>query len=401
MMIDRNLAGVSAGIAEMPRSGIRELMDAAWQIPGAILLGVGEPNFPTPPHVVEAAHAAALAGKTGYVSNAGIVELREALAAKIRERNGYDVTPDNLTVSNGGVEGIFAALAAVLEPGDGVLIPDPGWPNFAMMAGILRARVQRYPLVPANDFLPTIDELERACDDSTRVLLLNSPSNPLGAVIDRARMREIAAFADAHDLWIVSDECYDATLFDDRFVSAAAVADPERTIAIYTFSKTYAMTGWRVGYVAAPARATAQIAKLQEPLISCVNAPAQYAALAALTGPQAFVAEMNAAYRERRDEVFRRLERRRRSRAAAERRLLRVGRRSRRRPAEPRLRLHAAARAQRRDRARNGLRPARRRLRAHLARHRTVRFVRRHRPSDRCARRAERRWSGSVQHVSV
>jgi aspartate/methionine/tyrosine aminotransferase len=308
MMIDRQLAGVSAAIAEIPRSGIREVMDEAWQVPGAILLAVGEPNFPTPPHVVDAADAAARSGKTGYVSNAGIPELREALAAKIRERNHFDVAAENVIVTSGGVEGIFASLAAVLGPGDGILLPDPGWPNFAMMAGILRAQVQHYPLVRANGFLPTIDELERAYDRNTRVLLLNSPSNPLGAVIDRARMAEIAAFADRHDLWIVSDECYDATLFDERFVSAAAVADPERTIAIYTFSKTYAMTGWRVGYVAAPARATAQIAKLQEPLISCVNAPAQYAALAALTGPQDVVAEMNAAYRERRDEVIRRLE---------------------------------------------------------------------------------------------
>ncbi|HEX3469393.1 MAG TPA: aminotransferase class I/II-fold pyridoxal phosphate-dependent enzyme [Candidatus Elarobacter sp.] len=307
MMVGRRLAGVSAEIAAMPRSGIREIMDAAWEVPDAIRLAVGEPNFPTPPHVVEAAHAAALAGKTGYVSNAGIPELRDALAAKIRARNGYDVAAENVIVTSGGVEGIFAALAAVLAPGDGILLPDPGWPNFAMMATILRARIQPYTLVPEHGFLPTLDELERCCDAGTRVLLLNSPSNPLGAVIDRARMREIADFAEAHDLWIVSDECYDATLFDDRFVSAAAVADPERTIAIYTFSKTYAMTGWRVGYVAAPARATTQIAKLQEPLISCVNAPAQYAALAALTGPQDVVAEMNRAYRERRDEVLRRL----------------------------------------------------------------------------------------------
>ncbi len=306
-MIDQHLAGVSAGIAAMPRSGIREIMDAAWQVPDAILLAVGEPNFPTPAHVVEAAHAAALDGKTGYVSNAGIPELRDALSAKVRGRNRYDVTPENIIVTCGGVEGIFASLAAVLEPGDGILLPDPGWPNFTMMARILRARVLPYPLVAANDFLPTIEDLERVCDSGARVLLLNSPSNPLGAVIDRERMAEIAAFAEAHDLWIVSDECYDATLFDDRFVSAAAVADPERTIAIYTFSKTYAMTGWRVGYVASPARATVQIAKLQEPLISCVNAPAQYAALAALTGPQDIVAEMNRAYHERRDEVCRRL----------------------------------------------------------------------------------------------
>ncbi|HEY0382569.1 MAG TPA: aminotransferase class I/II-fold pyridoxal phosphate-dependent enzyme [Candidatus Elarobacter sp.] len=291
----------------MPRSGIREIMDAAWATPDAIVLAVGEPNFPTPPHVVDAAAAAARAGKTGYVSNAGITELREALAEKIRLRNGYDVSPEQVVVTNGGVEGLFAALAAVLDPGDGILLPDPGWPNFAMMATMLRARILAYPLVPENGFLPTVADLERLCDAGTKAVLLNSPSNPLGSVIDRERMREIAAFAAARNLWIVSDECYDETVFDERFVSAAAVADPERTIAVYTFSKTYAMTGWRVGYVAAPSRAVAQIAKLQEPLISCVNVPAQYAALAALTGPQDVVAEMVAAYRERRDEVCRRL----------------------------------------------------------------------------------------------
>jgi aspartate/methionine/tyrosine aminotransferase len=306
-MTSQQISDVSATIVAMPRSGIREIMDEAWQTPGAIVLAVGDPNFPTPPHVVDAADAAARAGKTGYVSNAGIPELREALAEKIRSRNGYDVSPNDVVVTNGGVEGIFAALAAVLDPGDGILLPDPGWPNFAMDATMLRARILSYPLLAENGFLPTIADLERLCDAGTKVLLLNSPSNPLGSVIDRARMREIAAFAASRNLWVVSDECYDETVFDDRFVSAAAVADPERTIAIYTFSKTYAMTGWRVGYVAAPPRAIAQIAKLQEPLISCVNAPAQYAALAALTGPQDVVAEMVSAYRERRDEVCRRL----------------------------------------------------------------------------------------------
>ncbi len=306
-MIDRRVTGVSETIVKMPRSGIREIMDAAWQTPDCIVLAVGQPNFPTPSHIVDAADAAARAGKTEYVSNAGIPELREALAEKIRARNGYHVSPNDIVVSNGGVEGIFAALSALLDPGDGILLPDPGWPNFAMMATMLRARILPYPLVPENGFLPEIADLERFCDAGTKAVLLNSPSNPLGAVIDRDRMREIGAFAASRNLWIVSDECYDETVFDERFVSAAAVADPERTIAIYTFSKTYAMTGWRVGYVAAPPRAVAQIAKLQEPLISCVNAPAQYAALAALTGPQDVVAHMNAAYRERRDEVCRRL----------------------------------------------------------------------------------------------
>jgi aspartate/methionine/tyrosine aminotransferase len=307
MMIDQRVSEVSATIAGMPRSGIREVMDAAWQTPGAIVLAVGDPNFPTPPHVVDAADAAARAGKTGYVSNAGIPELREALAEKIRTRNGYDVTANEIVVTNGGVEGIFAALATVLDPGDGILLPDPGWPNFAMTATMLRARILSYPLVAENGFLPALADLERLCDAGTKAVLLNSPSNPLGAVIDRERMREIAAFAESRNLWLISDECYDETVFDDRFVSAAAAGDPQRTIAIYTFSKTYAMTGWRVGYVAAPPRAVAQIAKLQEPLISCVNVPAQHAALAALTGPQDVVGQMVSAYRERRDEVCRRL----------------------------------------------------------------------------------------------
>ncbi|MDB5069061.1 MAG: Aspartate transaminase [Candidatus Eremiobacteraeota bacterium] len=307
MVTGQPVCDVSGTIAEMARSGIREIMDAAWQIPDAIVLAVGDPNFPTPPHVVDAADAAARAGKTGYVSNAGITELREALADKIRSRNGYDVTANDVVVTNGGVEGIFAALATVLDPGDGILLPDPGWPNFAMDAIMLRARILAYPLAAENGFLPVIADHERLCDAGTKAVLLNSPSNPLGAVIDRARMREIAAFAASRNLWVISDECYDATVFDDRFVSAAAAGDPERTISIYTFSKTYAMTGWRVGYVAAPPRAIAQIAKLQEPLISCVNVPAQHAALAALTGPQDVVAQMVSAYQERRDEVCRRL----------------------------------------------------------------------------------------------
>ncbi len=284
-------------------------MDAAWATPDALVLGAGEPNFPTPPHVVEAAHRAALDGKTKYVSNAGIPELREALAEKVTLRNGYPATHEQIVVSAGGVEGIFATLSALLGPGDGILLPDPGWPNFTMMARMLRTRILAYPLLTANAYVPDVGDLERLCDAGTKVLLLNSPSNPLGATIDRARMTELAAFAQRRGLWIVSDECYDEVVFEPGFVSAAAVSDPERTISIYTFSKTYAMTGWRVGYVVAPAHVAVPLSKLQEPLVSSVSSPAQYAALAALTGPQDVVATMRDAYHERRDEVCARLER--------------------------------------------------------------------------------------------
>ncbi len=384
-MLEQTRADVSAEIAAIPVSGIRELMNAAWDVPGAILLAAGQPNFPTPPHVVQAATDAALAGKTEYVSDAGIPELRAALAEKIRRVNGYEVTPANVIVSAGGGEGIFATLAALLAPGDGILLPDPGWPNFAMGAGMLRARTLFYPLDASNDYLPEIADLERLCDERTKVLLINSPSNPLGTVIPRERMRELAAFAERRGLWLVSDECYDEIVFDDGFVSAAAVADPDRTIAIYTFSKTYAMTGWRVGYVAAPLRVTAQLAKLQEPLISCVNTPAQYAALAALNGPQAIVEEHAVGVPRAARRGLRAARARRRHRAGPQRRVLRLGRRARRRAAQPRLRAAPAARARRRGRAGQRVRRAGRGLRAHLAGHRAGRALRGHGPARRGA----------------
>jgi len=298
------LPDINPTIVALPRSGIRELMEAVWETPGALVVTAGEPSFPTPPHVVEAAHAAARAGKTTYVGETGIPELREALAAKIRTINGYDAQPENIVVSAGGGEGIYAALAALLAPGEGILLPDPGWPNFAMAATMLRADKKFYALDAAHDWMPDIEELERLCDARTRVLLLNAPSNPLGSTITRERLAELVAFAERRGLWILSDECYDEIVFEGGVLSTAAVAGGlDRVISVYTFSKTYAMTGWRIGYVVAPQRAVRQIGKLQEPLISCVNVPTQYGALAALTGPHAIVDEMVATYRGRRDAV--------------------------------------------------------------------------------------------------
>jgi aspartate/methionine/tyrosine aminotransferase len=298
------LPDINPTIAALPRSGIRELMEAVWETPDAIVLTAGEPSFPTPPHVVAAASAAALAGKTKYVGESGIPELREALAAKVRAINGYDAQPENIVVSAGGGEGIYASLAALLAPGDGILLPDPGWPNFAMAATMLRADQKFYALDARSDWMPDVDELERLCDARTRVLLLNAPSNPLGSTITRERLADLVTFAERRGLWILSDECYDEVVFEGGVRSTAAVAGGlDRVIAVYTFSKTYAMTGWRIGYVVAPERAVKQIGKLQEPLISCVNVPTQYGALAALTGPHAIVDEMVAVYRARRDAV--------------------------------------------------------------------------------------------------
>jgi aspartate aminotransferase len=293
-------AGVNPAVSGMARSGIREIMDAAWGRPGVIRLEVGEPDFPTPPHIVEAAHIAMLEGHTGYQPSAGIAPLREALATKVRERNGYTVTPQQTIVTQGGVEALFASLLTLTRPGDEVLLPDPAWPNFLLMAQMLNLRAVTYPLTADAGFVPTLETLEPLVTERTAAIVVNSPSNPLGAVIDRARMTELVEFTERHGLWMVSDECYDEISFDDTFVSPASIS-AERVVSVYSFSKTYAMTGWRIGYAVAPPSVAPSLAKGQEPIISCVNAPTQYAALAAMTGPQEVVAEMRDAYRQRRD----------------------------------------------------------------------------------------------------
>jgi aspartate/methionine/tyrosine aminotransferase len=298
---------VNPAAAAMAPSGIREIMNAAWGQPGVLHLEVGQPDFATPDHIVAAADAAARAGHTGYTPTTGLPELREALAAKIRERNGFSVDAGQVVLGNGGAQALHACLVALTEPGDGILLPDPAWPNFLMMAELLRLEMGHYGLTPATGYLPDVAELERLVTPRTRVLLLNSPSNPLGAVIGRERMAELLEFAARHGLWVLSDECYDQIAFDDSAVSPAALDRDGRVVTVFSFSKTYAMTGWRLGYAAAPPEVADVLAKAQEPLVSCINTPTQYAGLAALASPPEVVAGMVAAYRRRRDTVVGRL----------------------------------------------------------------------------------------------
>ena len=294
----------------MPVSRIREIMELAWENPEVIHLEVGEPDFPTPEHVVEAAHEAARAGQTRYAPNAGLPELREALADKVTRRNGYEAHPDRVVVTQGGIQALYLVLLALLEPGDEVLLPDPAWPNFRMIAHLLGARVLPYPLVSEGDFLPRLEDLERLVTPRTRAILVNTPSNPLGTVVPRELVDTLLEFARRRDLWYISDEVYDEIVFDDAFVSAGAVADAsDRLVSVYSFSKVYAMTGWRVGYLVAPPDLAKLLTGMQEPIVSCVNTPAQMAALAAVTGPQDVVRKMRESYRERRDELLEILER--------------------------------------------------------------------------------------------
>ncbi len=293
---------LAPGAESMPRSGIRQVMDLAWSLPHPVIgLHVGEPSFPSPAHVVEAARAAYAAGETHYVPNAGIDALRVAIAEKVSSANGFAVTAGQVVVSAGGAQALHNALSLTLSAGDEVLIPDPGWPNYAMAVQLLQAVPVRYPLRPENGFRPDPVELARLVTERTRVLVVNTPSNPLGTVLPATDVEALVRLAEGHDLWLLSDECYDALTFDRPHVSAARFDRDGRVLSAFSFSKTYAMTGLRVGYLITTEEVARQSAKLQEPMLACVNAPAQAAALAALRGPQDEVAMMRAAYRERRD----------------------------------------------------------------------------------------------------
>jgi len=294
----------SKAIQQMGRSGIREIFDLASTMSDAIHLEMGEPNFPTPAHIRAAAATAAEKGQTKYTPNAGIPELREALAKKVRERNGIRAEADQVIVTPGAIAALFGTFIALCNPGDEILIPDPAWPNYRMIADLLGLTTRYFPLRPEHDMQPRLESIAPLVTPRTKLIVINSPGNPTGTVISEANLRSLLELAADHDLWVVADEVYDEITFDGPAPSAAAVSDDERVVSVFSFSKTYAMTGWRVGYAVAPPDLAPMVVKTQEPITACVNAPAQWAALAAVTGPQDCVDEMRNAYRARRDRVL-------------------------------------------------------------------------------------------------
>ena len=291
---------LTKSIREMPSSGIRDTMNRIAGMADVINLAPGEPNFPTPPHIIEAAQKAIAAGATKYVSNAGLPALRARLCHKLREKNGVRADADEIVVTHGAMGGLYSAFVALLDPGDEVLLPDPAWPNYVMMAALRSATARTYRVAADNGYLPDIAELEALAGPATKLLVINTPLNPVGSVIPRARMEALIEFAAARDLWLVSDEAYEALTYTNDFVSAVALGGRERVISVYSFSKSYAMTGWRIGYMVMPRTIAPVIADLQEAMISCASTPGQWAALAALEGPQDVVDDMREAYAGRR-----------------------------------------------------------------------------------------------------
>lgn len=281
-------------------SGIREIVNLVIGRPKGevVRLEIGEPGFSTPQHIIDAGARAAATAR--YAPSAGHMALREALARRMQRLAGVDVAPERIIVTQGGVQACLATLAALIRPGDEVLIPDPAWPNYEMITAMLGGRSVRYPLPPEQGFVPDSDAVAALMTERTRVLVLNSPGNPTGAVFPREVVRALVDAARERGVVVLSDEVYDELVFEGEPANAIAM-DEEHVVAVHSFSKTYAMTGWRVGWAVAPAWLAPTIAKLQEPMLSCIPDLTSAGALAALEGPQDAIADMRDAYRARRD----------------------------------------------------------------------------------------------------
>ena len=289
----------SNAIQRVPRSGIRRVFDEAAKYPDCIRLEVGEPSFGTPAHIKEAAVNALAENFTKYTANAGIPELRSAIVDKLRIRNGISVDSNDVVVTSGGVAACFTALAAMVNPGDEVLLADPSWPNYVQMTVLLGVKAVHYRLRLENDLIPTVEDIERCITPKTKVLIMNSPGNPTGAITPLPRLREILELAHRHNLWVISDEVYDEIWFDTPPHSLQPLDTQERVVSVFSFSKTYAMTGWLVGYLTGASEIVSHVLRAQEPTTSCVNSPAQRGAVAALLGDQQCVADMRSAYASR------------------------------------------------------------------------------------------------------
>lgn len=288
----------------VPASEIRKMFNLIQGMQDVIDLSIGAPDFTTPAHIVAAGVAATQGGLHGYSPNAGLLELRQAIADKLQRENGLSFDPaTEIDVTIGATEALGLLMMTLVNPGDEVILCEPTWPNYltqvAMAGGVAVPVATR----EADGFRPQPEVIEAAITPRTRAVLINSPNNPTGAVMDRERITAIAEIARRHGVYLISDEVYEKIIYDGRqhFSAGSLPGAKGFVITVNSFSKSYAMCGWRVGYVAAGAAVIGPLLKLQEGMASCANTMAQQAACAALTGSQDAVAMMVERYRTRRD----------------------------------------------------------------------------------------------------
>lgn len=289
--------------ANVKRSGIRAIMELAAGRSDVFHLEVGDPDFVTPAHIVRGAMDAALAGSTGYTLNKGYLDVRKTIAAKLKRVNGLEIDPEQIVVTAGSCNALVAVMVALVDPGEGVLIPDPAWPNYQMMIEARGARPLRYALPPDNKFIPDVAAIEKqlADDPKIRALILNSPSNPTGTILPPDVIKGIVEACKRRGVVVIADECYEDIVFSGERLDVAAKYDPDgdTVVSIFSVSKSYAMTGWRLGYLVACRDFADNVAKVQEGIVSCASSVSQRAAQVAIEGDQSCVVEMRKTYAER------------------------------------------------------------------------------------------------------
>src|SRR6056297_4170614 len=285
-------------VEQVSISGIREVFEAAGE--DAINLGLGQPDFPTPEHARQAAVEAIEAGEAdAYTSNMGTLELREAISAKHERDNDVSVSPDEIVATAGGSEALHLALEAHVSAGEEVLFPDPGFVSYDALTRL--AGGEPKPVALREDLTLDPAAVEDAITDDTAAFVVNSPANPTGAVQSEEDVREFARIADEYDVLCISDEVYEHIVFEGEHRSPMEFAESDNVVVVNACSKTYSMTGWRLGWVAASERRIERMLRVHQYVQACASAPAQFAAEAALSGPQDAVDEMVAAFEERRD----------------------------------------------------------------------------------------------------
>jgi len=288
-----------------------KLVEMAAQIKDAITLGRGDPDLPTPPHIIAAAETAMRAGKTAPTPVAGLPQLREAIAAKLQAENGIPVGPENVIVTTGGQEALYLIMQCLLDPGDEVLLPDPRYTSYDEAIHAAGGKMVLVPTDHADAFNLRPEAVEAAITPRTKALLIVSPSNPTAGIVTEDRLRQIAEVAERHNLIVISDEIYEKFLYDgwQHFSVASVPGMAERTITLNGFSKTFAMTGWRCGYVAAPTDFVDAMTRVKAHTTGPTATISQWAGISALTAPEsaAALADFQRIYTERRALVLRSL----------------------------------------------------------------------------------------------
>ena len=291
-------------------SGIRRLFALNQHVPGLVSLGIGEPDFAPPRHVLEAVKQAIVEGRTHYTPSNGIPELREALAKKFTSEYDLFYNPvGQILVTVGATEAVFLALLAFINPGDEVLIPDPGFVCYKPAVLIAGGVPVSVPTFEEDGFKPNLETVMSLVTNKSRVIIINSPNNPTGSVLTYEELAELAKLALDNDLVLISDEVYEKIIYEDakHYCLATFPEMRERTIVVNSFSKTYAMTGFRVGYALGPEDLISAMLMTQQFTVACVDGLSQHAAVAALEGPQNSVSEMVSEFDKRRKLVYSRL----------------------------------------------------------------------------------------------